>query len=63
MIPDEVYLDAELDHAFHLLYDNGVTPDKYREMFDSQFRKEYTYGEIASQHGPKEPNDEHIDNS
>ena len=47
-IPDEVYEEATLDAAVRFLYERGVTPEQYKEYWESEYGREYAYSEMQA---------------
>ncbi len=43
-IPDKIYVEAMVDEAMNTLYNRDITPEQYKEYFESRFGKDYAYG-------------------
>lgn len=47
MIPNEVYLEAEIEQALDLLYTNNVTPEEYNKHYLKRYGREYEASAMA----------------
>lgn len=47
-ISDQEYKEIELDRAFQMLYNEGVTPEQYRKEYEKRYGKEYQMSEMLA---------------